>query len=111
MEILKIVLIATLSFFIILSGIFKLTGNKKVIETLGRAGFKKLIPVFGIAEIIFAILFLCPPTRNLGFILLVCYFSGALPTDLSHKNPFLAFVIFFFFLFATHFINNPSLFY
>ncbi len=111
MEILKFILISVPSLFIILSGVFKLTKNKKVVETLTKAGVGKYIPVLGVAEIIFALLFLYPPTRNVGFILLICYFSGALATDLSHKNPVVTPLVFLILLFAAEYVNNPALFY
>jgi hypothetical protein len=41
-------------------------------------------------EIIFAALFLLPKTRKIGFILLSCYFSGAIGTDLSHGEDIVA---------------------
>jgi hypothetical protein len=37
-------------------------------------------------EITFSILFIFPKTMKLGFILLSCYFAGAIATDLSHGN-------------------------
>lgn len=111
MEIIKTILIAGLSGMVILSGIFKLIKNKKIVEQLTAAGVGPYIPLLGVAEIIFAALFIYPPTRNLGFIFLVCYFSGALATDLSHKHPVVAPVVFLVLLFVTAYINNPALFF
>jgi len=111
MEILKFVLVAVPALFVILSGVFKLVKNKKVVETLAKAGVGKYIPLLGVAEIIFALLFLYPPTRNIGFILLVCYFSGALAVDLSHKSPLVAPFVFLVLLFVAQYVNNPALFF
>lgn len=111
MEIVKTVLVAGLSFMIILSGIFKITKNKKITEKLTAMGVGPYLPALGVAEIIFSILFIYPPTRNAGFILLACYFSGAFATDLSHKNPVTAPVIFLTLLFVTAYMNNPALFF
>ena len=41
----------------------------------------------GLAEILFAALFAYPKTMKIGFILLSCYFAGALATELSHQLP------------------------
>jgi hypothetical protein len=43
-------------------------------------------------EIIFAALFIYPKTMKIGFILLSCYFAGALATELSHGSAFNAFL-------------------
>jgi hypothetical protein len=39
-------------------------------------------------EIGFAALFIYPKTMKLGFILLSCYFAGAIATELSHGMSF-----------------------
>lgn len=111
MEILKTILVAGLAFMIILSGIFKITKNKKITEKLAEMGVGPYLPILGVAEIVFAALFIYPPTRNIGFILLACYFSGAFATDLSHKNSVTAPVIFLVLLFVTAYINNAALFF
>ena len=110
MDIITWILTAGIAAMVILSGIFKITRNKKITETLGSMGVGQYLSLFGIAEIIFALLFIIPFTRNIGFILLVCYFSGALATDLSHKNKIVAPLVFLTLLFITEFLFNPALF-
>ena len=66
------------------SGIMKLSGNPegaKMLETFGVGQFRIFL---GLAEIVFAALFAFPKTIRVGFILLSCYFAGALATELSH---------------------------
>src|ERR1700675_845411 len=111
MEIVKIILVGGLSGITILSGVFKLTKNKKVTESLSLAGVGKYIPYLGLAEIIFALLFLYPPTRNIGFILLVCYFSGAMAADIPHNRAVTTPLVLLVLLFATAYINNAALFF
>jgi len=111
MEIVKYILIGIPAAFAILSGIFKLTGNKKITEGLTKAGFGKLLPAMGLAEITFALLFIYPPTRAVGFILLVCYFSGALAVDLSHKNPVMPPLVFLALLFTAQYVSSPGFFF
>lgn len=111
MEMLKIILITGLSLMIILSGIFKLTKNKKIVEGITMMGVGKYIPFPGVAEIVFAGLFFYPPTHNIGFILLTCYFSWALATGLSHKNIIIAPLVFLVLLFSAAYINNRALFF
>jgi len=110
MNIITWILTIALGAMVILSGIFKITKNKKITDMLGKLGVAKYIPLFGIAEIIFALLFIYPPTRNIGFVLLICYFSGALATDLSHKNTIVAPLVFLTLLFVVEFLFNPALF-
>src|SRR5882724_3077413 len=69
---------------VLLSGVMKLTGAKAVVEKLSAMGVGPYIPFFGILEIVFAVLFIIPKTMRLGFVLLSCYFAGAIATDLSH---------------------------
>jgi hypothetical protein len=95
---------------IIFSGYAKLTGHKQVIDTLTKVGVIEYSKLLGIAEIIFAILFVYPPTNPIGFIMLVCYFSGALATDLSHKNKIVAPVVFLVILFVVEVITNREMF-
>ena len=73
-----------------LSGIMKLTNNEQVVTKLTRVGVGNLLPLLGCMEIAFTALFLFPKTRKIGFILLSCYFSGAMATDLSHGENIMA---------------------
>ena len=111
MEIVKYVLIGIPALMAIMSGVMKLTGSPKVVEPLTKAGVGKFITVFGIAEIVFALLFIYPPTRNIGFVMLVCYFSGALAVDLSHKSPVVAPLMLLSLLFIAQFVNNNHFFF
>ena len=74
---------------VILSGIMKLTGSKMVVDKLSAVGVGPYIPVLGAMEIFFSVLFIFRKTARLGFVLLSCYFAGALATDLSHGLPLL----------------------
>ena len=68
----------------ILSGVMKLTQSPEVVGKLTEAGMGKYVSLLGIMEIGFAALFLYPKTMKLGFILLSCYFAGAIATELAH---------------------------
>lgn len=73
---------------VILSGVFKLTQSAEVMETLNKVGVGPYVVLLASMEIGFALLFLYPKTMKIGFILLSCYFAGALATELSHGTPF-----------------------
>lgn len=75
---------------IIGSGIAKLTGRPAVVRMLSGVGVGPYVPFLGVTEIIFAVLFVIPKTRRLGFVLLCCYFGGAIATVFSHGGAFLS---------------------
>jgi hypothetical protein len=55
---------------------------------LTTVGVGPYVPFLGVAEIIFAALFVIQKTRRLGFTLLCCYFGGAIATVVSHQGDF-----------------------
>lgn len=69
---------------ILMSGFMKLTGAPQVVTKLTEIGVGPYVKMFGIMELVFAVLFIFPQTMRMGFILLSCYFAGAMATDLSH---------------------------
>lgn len=111
MEIMTWILVGLVAAMAIFSGVLKLTRNKKIVDTMSKVGMEKLLPVLGLSEIIFAGLFLYPPTRTIGFVFLACYFSGALATDLSHKNAFVAPLVLLVVLFGAQHFSNPGFFF
>jgi len=70
-----------------LSGFMKLSGAEQIKEGMAKVGVGPYVPVLGIMEITFAVLFIFPKTMRIGFILLSCYFAGAMATELSHNGP------------------------
>ena len=90
----KIKRILTITFTIlaagmsIMSGVMKLIASPEIVSTLSKVGLGAYLPVLGLMEIGFALLFLYPKTMRIGFILLCCYFAGAIATELSHGTPF-----------------------
>jgi|SRR5271154_147212 len=96
---------------IMVSGIAKLMGAAPVIETLTKLGVGRYRYLLGVMELVFATLFVIPPTMHLGFILSSCYFAGAIATELSHDalkaNPFIPIVL----LWIGAFIRDRSIFF
>lgn len=72
----------------IMSGVFKFTQSPQVMETLAKVGVEKQVLFLGAMEVGFALLFIYPKTMKLGFILLSCYFAGAIATEMSHGMPY-----------------------
>ncbi len=85
-KIITIVVTVLAAGLVVMSGVMKLLHVAAVTDTLSKMGVLPFITVLGLMEIGFAILFLFPKTMKLGFILLSCYFAGALATELSHGD-------------------------
>ena len=66
------------------SGIAKLAGASQIRAAIAKANMSPYLTVLGLMELAFVALFLYPKTMKLGFLLLTCYFAGAIATDLSH---------------------------
>ena len=71
------------------SGTGKILGLGMVAEKLNKVGVGKFMLVLGIIELLLAILFISPKTMKVSFILLSCYFSGAIATEVSHGGNFI----------------------
>ena len=95
---------------ITLSGIIKLTNNEQVITKMTKLGVGELVPLLGCMEIMFTALFVFPKTRKIGFILLSCYFSGAIATDLSHGGNIMAAVMPLVLIWIAAFLRDSSIF-
>jgi uncharacterized membrane protein YphA (DoxX/SURF4 family) len=72
---------------VILSGFMKFNPPAEMLAEFQRMGIAQHMPMFGTMEFLFAALFIIPQTRRVGFVLLSCYFAGAIATDLSHSKP------------------------
>jgi len=83
-KIITIVITVLAVAMVVLSSVMKLAGSQELTDTLGKVGVAKYIIPLGLMEILFAALFVYPKTLKIGFLLLCCYFAGALATELSH---------------------------
>ena len=73
---------------VVFSGVMKFIGGEEITSAMEKVGVLPYLLILGSMEIVFALLFLYKPTMKIGFILLTCYFSGAIATELSHGIPF-----------------------
>lgn len=88
-KIITIVVTAIASLMVVFSGVLKFSHSPQVVETLTKVGVIDYINLLGSMEIVFTALFVYPKTMKIGFILLSCYFAGAIATELSHNGPLL----------------------
>jgi hypothetical protein len=87
-KIITIAVTSIASLTVVASGIMKLMKSEEVVTGLQKVGVGEYLTVLGLMEIGFTALFIYPKTMKIGFILLTCYFSGAIATELSHGSPF-----------------------
>jgi hypothetical protein len=83
-KIITIVVTALAVLMVMFSGTMKLIGGKEVIDSFAKLGVAKYLTLLAVMEISFAAIFAFPKTMKIGFILLCCYFGGAIATELSH---------------------------
>jgi hypothetical protein len=69
------------------SGAAKLAGAPEIRAAIDKAGMSQYLTALGLMELAFVASFLYPKTMKLGFLLLTCFFAGAIATDLSHGTP------------------------
>jgi hypothetical protein len=92
------------------SGAMKLVKAKPIMESFKKIGMTPYANVLGTAEILFSVLFVYPPTNVIGFLLLICYFSGALAVDLSHKNKIVRPLTILVLVFVVEYMVNSEMF-
>ncbi len=88
----KIIIVALLTLttiMIVTSGFLKAIQFQWSVEGLEKFNLPNSATVLGLMEMSFAILFVFPKTLRIGFILLCCYFAGAMATELSHDGSML----------------------
>ncbi|WAC15161.1 DoxX family protein [Dyadobacter pollutisoli] len=108
-KIITIAITVIASLMVVLSGIMKLTASEEMVSTLQKVGVGDYITALGVMEIGFTALFIYPKTMKIGFILLTCYFAGAIATELSHGKPFNA-VLPIALIWIAAFLRDPSIF-
>jgi hypothetical protein len=86
-KIITIAVTVIASAMVVFSGIMKFMGGEELVGMMQKVGVADYIVPLGIMEITFTALFVYPKTMKIGFILLSCYFAGALATELSHGTP------------------------
>ena len=74
---------------LVASGTGKILGIGMVADKLSKVGVGKFMLLLGIVELALAILFISSKTMKISFILLSCYFSGAIATEISHGGNFI----------------------
>jgi hypothetical protein len=108
-KIITITVTALASLLVVVSGIMKLAKGEEIVTGMQKVGVGDYITLLASMEIGFTALFIYPKTMKVGFILLTCYFSGAIATELSHGLPFNA-VLPITLIWIAAFLRDPSIF-
>jgi len=95
---------------VVLSGLMKAIHLPWSVQGLVKYNLPHSATVLGLMEMTFAILFVIPKTMRIGFILLCCYFSGAMATELSHDGSMLNPGIPLALIWITAFLRDRTLF-
>lgn len=74
---------------VVLSGLMKAVQLPWSVNGLVKFNLPYAATALGLMEMTFAVLFIFPKTMRIGFILLSCYFAGAMATELSHDGSML----------------------
>lgn len=109
-KIITIFLLSLTSVMVIISGLMKAIRLPWSVDGLVKFNLPNAATPLGLMEITFAILFIFPKTMRIGFILLCCYFAGAMATELSHDGSMLNPGIPLILIWITAFLRDKSLF-
>jgi hypothetical protein len=88
-KIITIGLTVLITIIVGLSGLMKAIHLPWSVDGLVKFNLPNSATVLGVMEIAFIILFAFPKTMRIGFILISCYFAGAMATELSHDGSML----------------------
>ncbi|PXY46881.1 DoxX family protein [Flavobacterium hydrophilum] len=106
----------TISLLILTTAVLVLSGLMKAIQLpwsvngLVKFNLPNAATILGLMEMTFAVLFVFPNTMRMGFILLSCYFAGAMATELSHDGSMLNPAVPLSLIWITAFLRDKYLF-
>lgn len=109
-KIVTVSLTVLVAIMVITSGLMKAIHLPWSVDALVKQNLPHSATVLGLMEMAFAILFIFPKTLRIGFILLSCYFAGAMATELSHDGSMLNPAIPLALVWITAFVRDRELF-
>lgn len=110
-SIISTIVMAVPALVLVMGGTMKIIGKEPqtVMGFLTEAGFGPCIQVLGLTELIIAGLLFYPSTKKPGFLLAICYFSGAFSLEIS-GGVFPASTIFIALLWIGMFLKDKKMF-
>ena len=109
-KIITVTLTVLVAIIVITSGFLKAIHLPWSVDGLVKFNLPNSATALGLMEMSFAVLFIIPKTMRIGFILLCCYFAGAMATELSHDGNMMNPAIPLALIWITAFVRDRSLF-
>lgn len=72
--------------YTLLSGTMKLIGGDDIIERLKSSQIEHLRIPLGVSQLLFISLFAIPSTFRIGFLLISCYYAGAIAVEIVNQQ-------------------------
>lgn len=110
-KVIKVALTVLVTVMVGLSGLMKAIHLPWSVDGLVKFNLPNSANALGIMEIAFIILFAFPKTMRIGFILISCYFAGAMATELSHDGSILNPAVPLILIWITAFLRDRSIFF
>jgi len=92
-----------------ISAFVKIFHVRPISDDLQKVGVGKFMILIGVVELSLAILYIARRSLKLSFILLSCFFSGAIATEISHGGNFVVPAMFLALVWVATFLREPSL--
>ena len=92
-----------------ISAFVKIFHVRPISDDLQRVGVGKFMILIGVVELSLAMLYIARRSLKLSFILLSCFFSGAIATEISHGGNFVVPAMFLALVWVATFLREPSL--
>jgi hypothetical protein len=109
-KIITMSLLTLTTVMVLTSGLMKAVHFWWSVDGLIKFNLPNSATTLGLMEMAFALLFLFQKTMRIGFILLCCYFAGAMATELSHDGSMLNPGIPLMLIWITAFLRDKYLF-
>ena len=94
---------------LVVSALGKIFHAEAVTESLKKVGVGKFMTILGFIELGLALLFISSRTMKTSFVLLSCYFSGAIATEVTHDGNFIIPLCFLLLIWIASFVRAPYL--
>ena len=92
-----------------ISAFVKIFHVRPISDDLQKVGVGKFMILIGVVELSLAMLYIARRSLKLSFILLSCFFSGAIATEISHGGNFVVPAMFLALVWVATFLREPSL--
>jgi hypothetical protein len=93
-----------------LTATLKLASHPQIVTIYAGLGLSDYLPMLGLSELTFVVLFLWKRTMKVGFLLLTGYFGGAMAVEISHQSLFVLPAAILCMIWVVAFLRDPFIF-